>query len=131
MFFCEESLRKINEKDVELFRNGSVHESVDYFETRNYFRRRKKKDLYEQNFDGEANRSGVVNFHCMQTSCDEHTQSIQKQIVEYDIKIKSWRRLDRRWSRTWKTFSEEILFRAQVAQTYKSFLVLMTKVRQT
>ena len=30
----------------------------------------KKEDLYEQNFDGEANRSGVVNFHCMQTSCD-------------------------------------------------------------
>ena len=43
MFFCEESLRKINEKDVELFRNGSVHESVDYFETRKYFRRRKKE----------------------------------------------------------------------------------------
>ena len=72
MFFCEESLRKINEKDVELFRNGSVHESVDYFETKKYFRRRKKENLYEQNFDGEANRSGVVNFHCMQTSCDEH-----------------------------------------------------------
>ena len=43
--FCEESLKKINEKDVELFRNGSVHESVDYFETRKYFRRRKKEDL--------------------------------------------------------------------------------------
>ena len=43
MFFCEESLRKINEKDVELFRNGSVPESVDYFETRKYFRRRKKE----------------------------------------------------------------------------------------
>ena len=35
MFFCEESLRKINEKDVELFRNGSAHENVDYFETKN------------------------------------------------------------------------------------------------
>ena len=45
MFFCEQSLRKINEKDVELLRNGSVHESVDYFETRKYFRRRKKEDL--------------------------------------------------------------------------------------
>ena len=33
-----------------------------------------KKDLYEQDFDGEANRLGVVNFHCMHTneSCDEH-----------------------------------------------------------
>ena len=72
MFFCEESLRKINEKDVELFRNGSAHESVDYFETKKYFLRRKKENLYEQNFDGEANRSGVVNFHCMQTSCAEH-----------------------------------------------------------
>ena len=26
----------------------------------------KKNDLNEQNFDGEANWSGVVNFHCMQ-----------------------------------------------------------------
>ena len=43
MFFCEESLRKINEKDVELFRNGSAHESVDYFETKKYFRRRKTR----------------------------------------------------------------------------------------
>ena len=28
----------------------------------------KKKNLNKQNFDGEANWSGVVNFHCMQTS---------------------------------------------------------------
>jgi len=28
----------------------------------------KKNDLNEQNFDGEANWSGVVNFHCMQMS---------------------------------------------------------------
>ena len=27
-----------------------------------------KKDLYEQNVDGEANWWGVVNFHFMQTS---------------------------------------------------------------
>ena len=47
MFFCEESLSKINEKDVELFRNRSAHESVDYFETKKYFRRRKKENLYE------------------------------------------------------------------------------------
>ena len=26
--FCEESLGKISAKDVELFRNGSVHESI-------------------------------------------------------------------------------------------------------
>ena len=31
-----------------------------------------EEDLYGQNFDGEANRFGVVNFHCMLTSCDEH-----------------------------------------------------------
>ena len=28
----------------------------------------KKKNLNEQNFDGEANWSGVVTFHCMQMS---------------------------------------------------------------
>ena len=28
----------------------------------------KRKNLYEQNFDGEANWSGVVNFYCMQMS---------------------------------------------------------------
>ena len=28
----------------------------------------KKKNLYEQNFDGEPNWSGVVNFHSMQMS---------------------------------------------------------------
>ena len=28
---CEESLGMIDAKDVELFRNGSVHESVDHF----------------------------------------------------------------------------------------------------
>ena len=28
----------------------------------------KKNNLNEQNFDGEANWSGVVNFHCMQMS---------------------------------------------------------------
>ena len=28
----------------------------------------RKKNLNEQNFDGQANWSGVVNFHCMQMS---------------------------------------------------------------
>ena len=43
-------------------------EGVDYFGTSDYFSGRKKNDLNEQNFDGEANWSGVVNFHCMQMS---------------------------------------------------------------
>ena len=30
----------------------------------------KKDKLNEQNFDGEANWSGVVNFHCMQRSLE-------------------------------------------------------------
>ena len=40
-------------------------ESVDCFGTSEYFNRRKMQDLCEQNFDGEVNRCGVVNFHCM------------------------------------------------------------------
>ena len=43
-------------------------ESVDYFGTSDYFSGRKKKNLDEQNFDGETNWSGVVNFHCIQMS---------------------------------------------------------------
>ena len=45
-------------------------ESVDYFGTSEQFsgRQKKKENLYYQNFDGEANWSGVVNFHCIQMS---------------------------------------------------------------
>ena len=64
--FCEESSGKINSKNVDLFRNRSV-ESVDYFGTSEYFSGR-KINLNEHNFDGEANWSGVVDFHCMQMS---------------------------------------------------------------
>ena len=39
-----EGFGKIDAKDVELFREGSVHESVDYFGTIEYF---------SENFDGE------------------------------------------------------------------------------
>ena len=53
--FCEESLRKINVKDVELFRNGSVHGfcrlKVLIIGRSEYFNGRKRKNLYEQNFD--------------------------------------------------------------------------------
>jgi len=58
--FCEERLGKINAKDVELFLNWLVHESVDYFGTTGHF---------SENFAGEAvNWSGAVNFHWMQMS---------------------------------------------------------------
>ena len=44
-------------------------QNVDYLGTSDYFSSRKKKNnLNEQNFDGGANWSGVVNFHCMQMS---------------------------------------------------------------
>ena len=57
-------------KDVEPFRNGSVHEfyrlkalitlehGIDYFSGG-------KKNLNEQNFEGEGNWLGVENSHCM------------------------------------------------------------------
>ena len=37
-------------------------ERVDYFGISEYFSGKKTKNLYEQNFDGEANGSGVVDF---------------------------------------------------------------------
>ena len=71
--FCKESLRKINAKYLELFRRGSVHKFcclkvLITLEQLNelLISGRKKKNLNEQNFDGEANWSGIVNFHCMQ-----------------------------------------------------------------
>ena len=56
----EERLGQIDAKDVELFLNGSVHESVNYFGTTEHF---------SENFAGEAvNWSGAVNFYWMQMS---------------------------------------------------------------
>ena len=43
-------------------------ESVDYFGTSDHFNGQKKKNVNHQNFNGEANWSGVVNFHCIQVS---------------------------------------------------------------
>ena len=62
--FCEESLRKINAKDLELSRNGSVHQFCRLkvliaLEQLNASVVVKKRNLYEQNFDGETNWSGV------------------------------------------------------------------------
>ena len=60
-------------KDVELFRNGSVH---DFYRLKALITLEqvitsvveKEKNLKEQNFHGETNWSGVVNFYCMQMS---------------------------------------------------------------
>ena len=57
--FCEESLRKSNKCDLELFRKGSVHECE-------HFSGQKKKK--EQSSLAKANWSGVVNFSCIQMS---------------------------------------------------------------
>ena len=62
--FCEESLGKINTKDVGLFLNGSVHEfyrlkaliSLEQIYTL-VVEKKKNKNLNKQNFDGEANWS--------------------------------------------------------------------------
>ena len=43
-------------------------ESVHYFGTSDSSVVEKKNNFHEQNFDGEDNWSGVVNFHCMQVS---------------------------------------------------------------
>ena len=47
-------------------------ESVDYFGTHGYFSGWKKEESLrpklQQSFNGEANWSGVINFHCMQMS---------------------------------------------------------------
>ena len=61
---------KINAKNVELFRNGLVHEfyhlkaliTLEQVNTSVV----EKKNLYEQHFDGVANWSGLLDFHCMQ-----------------------------------------------------------------
>ena len=66
---------KIDAKDVALFQNGLVHEfyplnplkALITLEHVNTLVVEKKENLYERNFNLEANcRSGVVNFHCMQ-----------------------------------------------------------------
>ena len=43
-------------------------ESVYHFRKTDYFSGRKQDQSFEQNFDGETNWSGIVNFHCMQKS---------------------------------------------------------------
>ena len=60
-------------KDVQLFRKASVHlfyslKALTALEQVITSVVDKKNKVNEQNFDGEANWSGVVNFHCMQMS---------------------------------------------------------------
>ena len=76
--FCEGSLGKVNDKDLELFQNKLVHKfywlesQVDYFGTSvNTSVVEKKKNVKTgktsiNSADSEANWLGVVNFHCMQ-----------------------------------------------------------------
>ena len=68
--FHEEWLGKINAKNVQLFWNGLVHEfyrlkALITLEQVNTWVV-EKKNFYEQHVDGEANWSGLLNFHCMQ-----------------------------------------------------------------
>ena len=69
---CRDETSTAYSKDVELFWNGLVHEfyrlkALITLEQANISVVEKKKNLYEQNFDGEANWSGVAN-----ESCDKH-----------------------------------------------------------
>ena len=70
MFCKKKGLGKFNAKDVEISRNWSVHEfyrlkALITLKQMNTSVVAKDKNLYVQNFDGEADWSGVVNFHCM------------------------------------------------------------------
>ena len=71
--FCDESLGKIWAKFVKLFRNGSVREFYSWKaliteKQVNTAMVEKDKILYEQNFDGDTNWSGIVNLQCVQMS---------------------------------------------------------------
>ena len=65
--------KALEAKYVELFGNGSVYEYYSLkvlitLEEVNISVVEKKQNLYEKNFNDEANPSGVVNFHSMQMS---------------------------------------------------------------
>ena len=66
--FCEESLRKVNAKDLELFRNRLVHKLYCLKELITLEQAVKKRWILMSKTsisraDGVANWSGVVNFH--------------------------------------------------------------------
>ena len=73
-------------KDLELFRNGSVHE---FYRLKALITLKqvissvveKKNNLNEQNFDGETNWSGDVNFHSITNeSSDEHAVYFRRRL---------------------------------------------------
>ena len=74
--FCEESLGKVNAKDLELFQNRLVHECycLKVLITKWNKWSRKRRILMSKTLingaDGVANWSGVVNFHCFIFSDD-------------------------------------------------------------
>ena len=112
-------------------------ESVDYFETSDYFSRRKKRNnLDEQNFGCEANWSGVVNFSCIQMSLKMSIRfifgdnfvylSIEKQIIAYDIKSKypeEYSTVDK--VGTENLSSEEILFRVGLIASWTASSLIL------
>ena len=62
--FCEESLGKIEQKMSSFSGMGRSANSIAW---KRWFLR--ESEYFSENFDGEAiNWSGVVNFHCVQTS---------------------------------------------------------------
>ena len=75
-------------KDLELFRNWSVHEfyrlkALITLIWNKWFLQwsKKKNNLNEQNFDGETNWSGDVNFHSITNeSCDEHAVYFRRRL---------------------------------------------------
>ena len=71
---CQSS--KIDEKDVELLRNGSVHEfyhlkALTTLEQVTTSEAEKKKNLSEQNYDGEGDWSRSFRFFFLACATDE------------------------------------------------------------
>ena len=85
-----------NENDLSSRRRVNVK---DYFGTSDYFSgRKKKKNLFDQNFDGEANWSDVVTFPCMQ----------MRQVM-------SRRFIFRRWLK-WRAMFTTVFFKCNFSQ---------------
>ena len=67
-------MKKVNRRDLEIFRNGTDHQLyhlkalIALEQLNTSVVEKKKKSLDAQNFDGEANWSGAVNFYCTQMS---------------------------------------------------------------
>ena len=75
--FCEDSLGKVNAKDLELFWNRLVHKfyCLKVLITWNKWSRKRRILMSKTSIngaDGVANWSGVVNFHCFIFSHDRN-----------------------------------------------------------